>query len=131
MPYSVTALSGRLILVAEDEYMLADAIVAAIESAGGNVLGPFPSVEESLRALASAERQPDSAALNIRLLDGESYALADELRRRSVPFVFASANRVSLLPSRFSRSPMVGKPYAAYQVVQALTALLAPAQAAS
>ena len=124
MPYSLDALATKTILVAEDEYMLADSIVAMIESAGGEVQGPFPSTEEALEHLAHTDRKPDAAALNIRLLDGESYPLADYLVERGVPFTFASANDPSSLPARFAGASLVRKPYAAYQVVQALVTLL-------
>lgn len=124
MPYPTDALSGKLILVAEDEYMLADAIVAAIKSAGGEVQGPFSSTEEALHSLSTGTRQPDAAALNIRLLDEDSYPVADELARREVPFVFASANSAASIPRRFLKAALVSKPYAAYQVVQALSALV-------
>jgi len=128
VPYSTRALAGKVILVAEDQYMLADAIEAAIRSAGGEVQGPFPSAKDALDHLSGAERQPDAAALNIRLLDGESYPVADELGRRGVPYVFASGNSIESLPTRFARVPLVAKPYAAHQVVQALTALLDTAE---
>lgn len=124
MPYSVDDLSGKAVLVAEDEYMLADAIEASIRSAGGEVQGPFPSVAEALQFLAETPRPPDAATLNIKLLDGDSYPIADELTRRGVPYLFASANSLASLPQRFSRSALVPKPYAAFQVVQALTTLL-------
>jgi CheY-like chemotaxis protein len=124
MPYSIHDLSGKTVLVAEDEYMLADAIEAAIRSAGGAVQGPFPSAAEALQFLADTPKLPDAAALNIKLRDGDSYPVADELALRGIPYLFASANSFAALPQRFSRSAMVPKPYAAVQVVQGLTALL-------
>ena len=45
MPYSLDALAHKAILVAEDEYYLADAIGSVIQSAGGRVQGPFPSAD--------------------------------------------------------------------------------------
>ena len=124
MPYSTDALRGRTVLVAEDEYYLADYIVSAIQSAGGRVQGPFPSVEQSLDQLSETADRPDAATLNVNLLDGPSYPVADALAGAHIPFLFASANSSSTLPARFSRSPLLSKPFAAYQVVQALLALL-------
>lgn len=124
MPYSVDDLVGKIVLIAEDEYMLADAIEAAVRSAGGTVQGPFPSIAETLEHLASTATLPDAAALNIKLQDGQSYPIADELARRGIPYVFASATDLADLPKRFARVAMVPKPYAASQVVQALTILL-------
>lgn len=124
MPYSVDDLAGKAVLIAEDEYMLADAIEAAVRSAGGAVQGPFPSIAETLEHLASAASLPDAAVLNIKLQDGQSYPIADELARLGIPYVFASATDPASMPRRFSRVAMVPKPYAASQVVQALTILL-------
>jgi CheY-like chemotaxis protein len=114
------ALVGRRILVAEDEWLLADAIVSAVEAAGGQVIGPFPSVEQSLTVLADDAPAPDAATLNIRLRDGESYPVADRLAAMKVPFIFASANGASSLPRRFSRTVLLGKPVAASQIIEAL-----------
>ena len=124
MPYSPDALRGRTIFVAEDEYYLADYIVSAIQSAGGTVQGPFPSAGQALDGLSDTADLPDAATLNINLLDGPSYPVADALADANIPFLFASANSSATLPPRFSRSPLLAKPFAAYQVVQALLALL-------
>ena len=117
-------LQGRCILIVEDEWLLADAISDAVERAGGTLLGPTGSVKEALSILVEAERLPDAASLNIRVLDGESYPVADELARLGVPFVFASANGSSSLPARFARRPMIAKPFPGYRIAQALAALL-------
>lgn len=124
MPYSIDALAGKVIFVAEDEYMLADAMVAAIQSAGGVVRGPYTTASEALSILRDAERLPDAAALNIRLLDGVSYPVADELRRLEVPFVFASSRETKSVPERFSCARLLSKPYSAHDVVIALGQLL-------
>ena len=124
MPYSVDDLVGKVVLIAEDQYLLADSIEAAVVSAGGSVQGPFPSVGETMEQLATAETLPDAATLNIRLQDGDSYPVADELTRLGIPYVFASATDLATLPKRFSRVAMVPKPYAPSQIVLALTTLL-------
>lgn len=36
------------VLIAEDEFLLADAIASWLESAGATVVGPLPSVERTL-----------------------------------------------------------------------------------
>lgn len=117
-------LKGRHILLVEDEWLVADAISDAIDQAGGTILGPTPSVEGALKLLAAAAQVPDAATLNIRVADGESYPIADELARQGIPFLFASANGSSSLPSRFGRRPIIAKPFSGRQVVQALAAML-------
>lgn len=123
MPYATSALREKTILIVEDEYFLADYIAAAITSASGVVDGPFASAKAAMAHLASDAARPDAATLNISLSDGTSYPVADELRRLGIPFVFASAYGSASLPARFARTPILTKPFAAYQVVQALAAL--------
>lgn len=123
MPFATDALLGRRILVVEDEWFLADYIVASIQAAGGEVTGPCSSVRQTLDLLGGGAPPPDAATLDIQLIDGQSYPVAEELARLGVPFVFASAFDPSTLPARFARRPILTKPFAAYQVVEALTAL--------
>lgn len=123
MPYPHDALAGKTILVAEDDYLLADTIDAEIRSAGGIVQGPFTSAKDALGSLLLGTPPPDAATLNVQLSDGDSYPVADELTRRGIPFVFASGNNPASVPSRFTRVAAVPKPYAAHQVVQALVTL--------
>lgn len=124
MPYSIDALAGKLILVAEDEYPLADLMVSAIKSAGGEVLGPYATNADALQGLAGSQQAVHGAALNIVLADGESYPLAEEISARNIPFLFACGSGASALPHRFSSAPLIAKPYSAHGVVQAMIALL-------
>lgn len=44
------------VLVAEDEYLLADDIASWLERAGATVIGPLPSVERTLKSLSATPR---------------------------------------------------------------------------
>ena len=79
-------LKCRIILLVEDEWLLAATISDAIDHAGGTILGPTASVEGALRLLAETEQLPDAATLNARVVDGDSCPEADELTRRGTPF---------------------------------------------
>jgi CheY-like chemotaxis protein len=118
------ALSGRRILVVEDEWLVADDISEALVRAGATVIGPVASVGEALRALAESSNPPDAATLNIRVADGESYPAAEALERLGIPFIFVSANSRSTLPMRFARRALVAKPISGHRVAEALAALL-------
>ena len=131
MPYPTNALLEATILVVEDEYFLADYMVAVIQSVRGLVEGPFPSVAEGRNWLHGGECRATAATLNVNLLDGPSYPLADDLVLAGMPFVFVSAYGRKDLPERFEGVPMLVKPFAAYQVVEALTGLLGTGERAS
>jgi hypothetical protein len=64
--------------------------------------------------------------LNVQLIDGESYPVADRLKALGLPFLFASATGQLTLPDRFARNVLLSKPLGGHKVAQALAALLEP-----
>jgi CheY-like chemotaxis protein len=78
-------LTGLSILVVEDEFLLAEALVDGLERCGASVVGPVPTVEKALKAVASADRI-DFAVLDINLRGQMVYPVADALKERGVPF---------------------------------------------
>lgn len=84
----MTALAGKRILVVEDEAMVAAMIEDMLVELGASVVGPAPSIEAGL-ALAGAEAL-DAAVLDINVRGQRIDPIADLLRRRGVPMVFAS-----------------------------------------
>jgi two-component SAPR family response regulator len=78
-------LSGRRILVVEDEFLLAMELEALLERRGCTVLGPVPSVGQAL-ALLDGE-PPDVALLDVNLKGERATPVAAALIDRGVPFV--------------------------------------------
>lgn len=74
-------LGGRVVLVLEDSYFIAEDLCAAIEQAGGRVLGPASHVEEALALLLKRD-YPDAAILDIDLNGSQSFSVADALAKR-------------------------------------------------
>ena len=68
-------LTGRTILVIEDELYIARDMAAALTSAGARVAGPYANEESAWAELLS--RRPDAAVLDINLGQGPSFKLAD------------------------------------------------------
>ncbi|MCO6186283.1 response regulator [Rhizobium sp. L1K21] len=106
----VYKMDGSLqVLVVEDEPMIAWMLEDAITSLGCDVVGPFPSVREALNALEN--ERPKIALLDVNLVDGEVYPLADRLHELSVPLIFHTANvRGDDLATRYMNSQTVMKP---------------------
>ena len=119
-------LKGMRILVAEDEYLLADAWREALAEAGAQVLGPVLSVEDA-QALVAGEARIDAALLDINLRGELVFPVADLLRTRRVPFAFATGYDEWTLPDRFTHAPRLEKPVKAARIVSLLEAMLAPA----
>ncbi|MBK8210374.1 MAG: response regulator [Rhodospirillales bacterium] len=102
-------LSGRRVLVVEDEYMVAADIARALEDDGANVAGPAGSIQEALELIA-AESRIDGAVLDINLRGQLAYPIADALRARGVPFIFATGYDARIIPEAYADAPRVEKP---------------------
>ena len=77
-----------LVMLVEDEPMIALALEEEFIEAMFSVSGPFRTCSDALSALNS--ELPDVAVLDAVLDDGPCYELALELKRRGVPFFICS-----------------------------------------
>ncbi|WP_235919027.1 response regulator [Aureimonas psammosilenae] len=100
--------AGRSILVVEDEYMLAQELGNELTRVGGFAVGPVPSVEEALGLIET--KALDGAILDVNLGDEKAYPIADRLRQRSVPFIFATGYEAGAIPAAYDNVPRVMKP---------------------
>ena len=116
------ALSGRRVLVAEDEYYLADELDRALREAGAVVLGPVPSVEAALD-LVAGEAPPDAAVLDVNLGGAMVYPVADALVARGAPFLFTTGYDQASLPARYAGVRRLEKPVEAAAILRALRRL--------
>lgn len=121
MPDAST-LSGRRILIVEDEFYLADDVRRALAAAGAEIIGPMPRSAPALDALA--RDGIDGAVVDINLGEGPSFELADALKRARVPFVFVTGYDEVLIPERLADVATVQKPADMRAVVQAVAGLL-------
>ncbi len=78
----------RRILVVEDEALLAMMIEDMLTEAGYEVVGPAPRLEDALELARNAAF--DIAILDMNLAGVSSIPVADVLRSRGIPYVFAT-----------------------------------------
>lgn len=109
------------ILVVEDEMMIALEIDDALEALGCEVVGPVATVERALEL--SRQGGLDGAILDIAVRDGRTYAVAEVLSNRGVPFVFASGYGEGTVPPPFRDRPRLAKPFTAAQLERHVRAL--------
>jgi len=118
-----TPLQSRRVLVVEDEYYIADDLARALRQLGAEVVGPVPDRDGALALLTSSQRI-DLAVLDINLRDQMVYPVADLLRERNVPFVFATGYDPEAIPSGYEDVPRWQKPFDHMGLARALPSLL-------
>jgi CheY-like chemotaxis protein len=114
------ALRGKRMLVAEDNALLAANIVRNLRVVGVSVVGPVARMEAAIELAETAEI--NIAILDIDL-DGKMVCpAADRLADRSIPFVFTSGYRASLImPRCFEASPVLKKPFTVRELLGTLS----------
>jgi DNA-binding response OmpR family regulator len=100
-----------IILVVEDEALVAFAIEWSLKIAGHHVLGPTDEVEEAIKL--SDEQRPDLALVDLNLRDGgDGTVVARHLRQRhGTPTLFLSAQATQARANRDVAMGLVRKPY--------------------
>ncbi len=119
MPDGSELLNGRHVLVVEDEYFIADDLRRAFEESGAQVIGPVGSVDDALAMIEECPRI-DGAVLDINLREVMVFPVADALKARGVPFVFATGYEDSAVPSRLRDAAHCEKPIEPTRLAEAL-----------
>ena len=110
---------GPLVLVVEDEVLIAMDLERTLRRHGYRVLGPATTVAAALRLLDG--EAPDVALLDVNLRGELVTPVAEALRARGVPFVLASAYDAARLTAEvLTGAPNVGKPTNVRRLLAAL-----------
>ena len=117
------ALQGRRILIAEDEYTLAEDMRVELADAGATVIGPAPSVAQALD-LVNGEPQVHGAILDVNLRGETVFPVADWLAERRVPFIFTTGYDAAALPPRYSAVLRCEKPVKVSDIANAMGRVL-------
>lgn len=120
--------SGRRMLVIEDEPLVALELVAILEDAGADVVGPIGSVQDALRTIS--QDRYDAAFVDGNLHGHPVDEIAAMLTKTGTPFVFVSGYGRDSLPSAFGHIEIVGKPFSPDLVLRAARALSTEKQGA-
>lgn len=115
-PTEQADIHGLKILIVEDAVLLALELEAGLEDAGARVVGNAAELEE---AMAMLSLDMDAAVLDANLNGASVAPLAEALRARGTPFVFATGYGERGAPEGFD-APVVRKPYNVHQIVRAL-----------
>ena len=121
---SPPALEGRLVLLVEDESLIALDVTLALENGGARVV-TAPSVVRALDALESV--RPHVAALDLKLAGGQTCErVAARLDELDVPYLVHSGDalRHTELLARLGDPPVLQKPYPSHHLVAQIARLL-------
>ena len=117
-------LSGKRVLVVEDEIMVSWLLEDMLANLGCVVIGPAVRVDQ---ALAIIESEPlDAAVVDLNLNGQFSYPVADALAARGVPFVFSSGYSQDRLLEKYRSFPILQKPFHRSELAEVLAKLLTP-----
>jgi len=111
-------LSGRRILIVEDDYYLASDAQRALHLDGAEIVGPFPN--ESMALSAIATQHICAALVDINLGAGVSFSTAQALRVRGVPVLFLTGHDQIVIPDVFGDVQRIEKPADMDHVVRAV-----------
>jgi DNA-binding NtrC family response regulator len=112
--------SGRKhrILVVEDEAMISMLLEDMVLDCGGELVGPVAKFEDALELAHKAEF--GVAVLDLNLNGTLSYPIAEVIRDRGIPVIFATGYGADGVPDRFSDCPTLQKPFSQQDFAEAV-----------
>ena len=117
----MSSLLGKRILVVEDEAIIAMMVEEMLIDLGAFVVGPAPSIAVARNLIETASI--DAAVLDVNIRSDRIDPIAELLRSRRIPFVFATGYGAAA--SSAKRDELVlEKPYTADRLLGALTLAL-------
>jgi CheY-like chemotaxis protein len=120
---STFPLEGLRVLIVEDEALLAFEMVEGLQAFGAVPLGPIATVERAIK-FVQVTNDIDAALLNVMLHRREAFPVAEQLRRRGIPFVFVTGNDEAV-KARFPGTPVHPKPADMTKIVLTLASVVA------
>jgi CheY-like chemotaxis protein len=108
------------ILVVEDEAMISMLLEDMVLDCGGEIVGPVAKFDDALELAHEAEF--GVAVLDLNLNGTLSYPIADVIRERGIPVIFATGYGADGLLDRFSDCPTLQKPFSQQDFAEAVAA---------
>jgi two-component SAPR family response regulator len=115
-------LSGRRVLIVEDEMIVSWALADMLGRIGCVVVGRAARVSQALAMIEASDI--DVALLDVNLNGVESFPVAAALAARRVPFVFSTGYRNESLPDDYKNLPMLQKPFSDSMLTKMLAKVL-------
>jgi PAS domain S-box-containing protein len=126
---SPQALSGRRVLIVEDEALVAMMLEEELESLGLSIVANCGSVSDAVRSIDS--KMPDAAILDVNVGGEFVYPVADRLLERGIPFVFLTGYGRESVDQRYQFVQILEKPVGRQVLENVFATALAEPEAAS
>ncbi len=110
-------LQGLRLLVVEDEAMVAMLVEDMLAELGHSVVGPAMRLDQALPLAREAEF--DFAILDVNLGGQLSFPVAEVLRARGIPFIFATGYDAQAILPAYADVPRAEKPVAIREPTEA------------
>jgi CheY-like chemotaxis protein len=108
-PMAASQQAERRVLLVEDETLVAMLIEDMVRELGWDVVAIAARVDEALEIVRTTPI--DVAILDINLQGAESFPVAEALRARGIPFVFATGYGQGGLENGYRSTPTLQKPF--------------------
>ena len=110
-----------MVLVVEDELLIAMTLEMMLVEKGYRVLGPASTVQEALALLET--RQPDVALLDYRLGGSTTESLLPLMESRQIPVCMLTGYGRDALPERYRQYRVLEKPFSLDELLKELNRL--------
>jgi DNA-binding response OmpR family regulator len=117
-------LTGRSILVVEDDVVLATDLTALLTESGCRVVLPTTSIAAALSTIV--HYVVDAAILDVNVQNEWVFPVAHALERARIPFLFLTAYAADSIPAEHRDKPFVQKPHIPRELIGSVVRLLAP-----
>jgi len=112
-------LTGRRVLVVEDESLVAMLLETILEDMECVPIGPASNVDEGQR-LARDTENLDAALLDVNVAGRQVFPVAEALKERGVPFIFSTGYGEGGLPDEWRGQATIQKPFTEAAIRDAL-----------
>lgn len=112
-------LTGRRVLVVEDESLVAMLLETILEDMGCTPVGPAANIDDGLKMATDGEHL-DAALLDVNVAGRQVFPIAEALKARGVPFVFSTGYGEGGLPDAWRGQATIQKPFTEAAVRDAL-----------
>jgi len=113
-------LTGRRVLVVEDEALVSMLLEDMLGDLGCEVLGPLMRIDDAMAFIMEPGVRIDVAILDVNVAGERSFGVAEALLAQGVPFVLSTGYDDAGIDERWREGPILRKPFLASQLESVL-----------